>query len=87
MTGFLVVSLHFWLETTVGGTNRAVTMAVGKNKRLTKGGKKGGKKKAGDPFLRKEWYDIKAGAWKSRALGVGISSKVWRRLLETGWSH
>ena len=34
-------------------------MAVGKNKRLTKG-RKGGKKKAQDPFARKETYAIKA---------------------------
>merc|ERR1719277_749625 len=52
-------------------------MAVGKNKRLTKGGKKGGKKKAGDPFLKKEWYDIKApGVFSVRNCGKTLVSRT-----------
>jgi len=52
-------------------------MAVGKNKRLTKGGKKGGKKKAGDPFLRKEWYDIKApSVFSQRSCGKTLVTKT-----------
>jgi len=43
-------------------------MAIGKNKKLGK--KKGAKKKVQDPFVRKEWYDVKApNPFTSRLVG------------------
>jgi len=52
-------------------------MAYGKNKRLTRGGKKGAKKKAGDPFLKKEWYDLKAPSmFKKRRCGKTLVSRT-----------
>jgi small subunit ribosomal protein S3Ae len=51
-------------------------MAVGKNKRLTKG-KKGLKKKAQDPFARKELYYVKApSVFSNRNAGKTIINKT-----------
>jgi len=35
-------------------------MAIGKNKRVSKGGKRGNKKKVIEPMARKEWFDVVA---------------------------
>jgi len=52
-------------------------MAVGKNKGLAKGGKKGAKKKVVDPFTRKDWYDIKAPSmFKVRDVGKTLVNRT-----------
>jgi len=52
-------------------------MAVGKNKRLSKGGKKGVKKKIIDPFSRKDWYEVKAPAmFQSRGIGKTLCTRT-----------
>lgn len=61
-------------------------MAYGKNKKLMKGGKKGGKKKQLDPFVRKNWYDIKAPTYlnsQSRRAGRTCVTKTTGQRQET----
>jgi len=53
------------------------SMAVGKNKGLKIGGKKGAKKKIIDPFTRKDWYDIKApSVFKVRQVGKTLVNRT-----------
>jgi small subunit ribosomal protein S3Ae len=51
-------------------------MAIGKNKKLGKK-RKGGARKVADPFVKKEWYDVRApSVFPTRALGHTVVTKT-----------
>jgi len=52
-------------------------MAVGKNPRVSKGGRRGAKKKIQEPMTRKEWYDVVApNTFKNRQFAKTICNKT-----------
>merc|ERR1711887_458347 len=59
------------------GFYKRSNMAVGKNKGLKIGGKKGAKKKVVDPFTKKDWYSIKApSVFKVRDVGKTLVNRT-----------
>jgi small subunit ribosomal protein S3Ae len=59
-------------------------MAVGKNKGLNKGGKKGAKRKVVDPFTKKVWYEVKAPTmFDIRKVGRTMVTKTMGQRIET----
>lgn len=64
-------------------------MAVGKSKAISKGGKKGSKKKIIDPFSRKDWYDVKApNMFQTRQIGKTLVNRTQgTRIASEGLKH